>query len=168
MAILSSGLIDSMDQLFVQSLNEMRQFMGRDITIVNNTKINCPNCRLSYFEQESAGVYEPDDPYPSNVPGPIPFSGGFCPVCKNTGWYVIKNQEKIKALISWASPKDRYLMEGGLIEAWDVTVQVSTDDAEKIKNADEVYVDDVKVEFLNMRKEGLKRLAGASIQLRKV
>ncbi|MCD6317442.1 hypothetical protein J7M02_00040 [Candidatus Aerophobetes bacterium] len=168
MPILSSGLINSMDQLFVEALGEMREFMGRDVTIVNNTKINCPNCLLSYTEQESAGIYSPDDPYPSDVPGPIPFSGGFCPVCKNTGWYVIKNQENIKALISWASPGDRQYMEAGIIEPWDVSIQVSIDDADKVKNADEIYVDGQKVEFLNLRKEGLKTLAGATIELRKI
>lgn len=166
MPILSSGLIDSMDQLFVEALREMREFMGRDITIVTYNEINCPNCRWSEVEQESAGIYEPDESYPSGIPGPIPFSG-ICPVCGGKGKYVIEDQQNIKALISWASPRDRQYMEAGIIEPYDVSIQVSIDNADKVKNADEIYVDGQKVEFLNLRKEGLKTLAGATIELRK-
>jgi len=167
MPILSSGLINSMDQLFVEALGEMREFMGRNITIKNYDEINCPNCLYDNVNKESAGIYSPDNPYPSDiVPGPIPFSG-ICPICSGRGLYTIKTQENIKALISWASPRDRQYMEAGIIEPWDVSIQVSIDDADKVKNADEIYVDEQKVEFLNLRKEGLKTLAGATIELRK-
>jgi len=168
MPILSSGLISQVDSLFVQLLGEMCEYLGRNVTVVNYQEINCPNCSYDPINQESAGIYQPDDPYPENVPGPIPFSGGICPVCNGKGKYVTRQEQTIKALVNWATPRDRAAMSAGFVEPWDVSVQVSPSSAEVIRNADEIYVDDVRVQYLNMQKGGLKTIAGVTIELRKI
>lgn len=81
---LSTQTINTIKSTFTK----LRQDLGRTVSVVitgTNDLANCPNCLLDPVNNESAGVYSPDSPYPAGFAGPTSFVGN-CPVCDNRGY----------------------------------------------------------------------------------
>lgn len=111
-------------QIYREAIDSIREQLGRFFYIVlPDTTIDCPNCRFDPIKKKSSGIYEPADPYPPNVIGPIPFKG-ICPVCKGNGRITISpNPIKVKANIRWLRAEDREVYVFGINELADIEIR---------------------------------------------
>ena len=158
-----SDTISDMDSTYINTVNSLLNALGRDVIVNSSTEVDCPNCSFDNVTQTSTGIYSPDDPYPENIPGPIPFTG-VCPVCKGRGKYKTTTTSSIKCLIRWLSPRDRYYISAGMIEPFDVELKTTYDNWDILNNADNIKVDGVDTKIINMRRDGFKTVNSILVQ----
>lgn len=121
--------------IYKEAITSIKEQLGRFLYIMlPPITRDCPNCRYDPITGKGSGMYSPDDPYPIDVPGPMPFQG-LCPICRNEGrLQVASNPIKVKANIRWLSAEDRTVTIFGEEEFADV----------EIRNVPLRYEDDVE------------------------
>jgi hypothetical protein len=115
----------------------------------------------------STGMFRATSPYPTNIPGPIPFIGGICPVCNGTGQYTTEITKLIdKALIRWLKvDQKRYLIQG-LESDNDVRIKVDISHTADLIAARKVTIDGKDFEITTILPKGLQQLIYVTVFLK--
>jgi len=110
--------------LYKEAIDSVREQLGRYFYIIlPPVQINCPNCKYDPIHNVSTNIYEPDDPYPVGVPGPMPFQG-LCPICRGKGTIeTVANSKKIKGNITWLVGPKRNIQAWGVEELADIEIR---------------------------------------------
>lgn len=90
-----SGLI-SEDFLDFSTQAEDEMFRGLAVActlIYPPTRQQCPNCVQNPFSHHGGNVYKSG--------GPVPFTGGLCPICNGENFKVVENTESIQLQVAW-------------------------------------------------------------------
>ena len=137
----------------------IREDLGRYVTLhIPGPKVKCPNCIFDPVNRRSAGMFKADNPYPANMPGPTPFTGGICPVCNGTGQYTTETTKIVQALIRWLKvDQKKYLIQGLELEN-DFRIKCDIQYLNDFKSARYVVIDGTPAEVTTIVKKGLRDL----------
>lgn len=148
-----------------------------DTMVYNITVSNLPiyfcsgfmsaNCSYDPVKKISNGRYDPDDPYPSGISGPIDFvTAGLrhCPVCGGKGKLVtVANRRNILCLISALSPQEAEATPLGKNYRRNYELSASIDAEQYFKVADTVIIDGQACKVVAIIPAGIGDLTQVSI-----
>lgn len=162
--------------IYKEAISSLRKEIGRFIYAIQNTAItsqrDCPNCRFDTVTGKSSGEFEAEDPYPSDVVGPVNFRG-LCPVCRGEGKLGASDKPltksiKIKANVWWLEGRERRVAAFGEEEEADIWIRnVQLKYEGDIIKAKHFLVDGEKAYLLKRPvKEGLRDIIKISFYLK--
>lgn len=145
---------------FVQGI---REDLGRDVTLhLNGIKHRCPNCLFDPVNKRSTGMYSPQTPFlvtrdfnGNTVTGPIPFTGGICPVCNGTGNVTEEISKLVLCGIRYLKSEKKQYVQQGIITANDFRLNADIKYLNDFENCRVVEIDGTPADITVINKGGL-------------
>jgi len=152
---------DNVLRLYKDGMANMRETLGRKILVyLPGADRTCPNCSWDSVNQTSSGVFDPEYPYPADLPGPKAFRGR-CPICRGKGVLVdVPRSKRIKGLCYWLKGPEKEITVAG--KTYYVDIEASNVDIrfyDIVAQCEYCVIDSMKVylAFVPL-KEGLRDL----------
>lgn len=163
-----SNILVSEDQInqYKYFVSAIRSDLGRNVILhIPGDKRMCPNCLLDPVNRKSTGMYSPKTPFLATtdyhgnaISGPVPFTGGICPVCNGTGSTSTEITKIVQCGIrSLKSEKKQYLMQGVMLFN-DYRLNADIKYIKDFENARIIEVDGSPTEMTQINKGGLRDL----------
>src|SRR3990167_1592198 len=159
------------DKIYRDTVKQLRQDLGRKVRVyLPGSPRVCPNCLTTpkHLGQKSAGIYSPESPYPTGIPGPFPFTNGICQVCNGAGQYTQTIEKEILCHVRWLIPGSKEMtMMGDLLDAH-CRLQADIKHLHDfLRPPLKVKVDGIFLEVLRAYPRGLKKLAQVIVFLKR-
>lgn len=164
----SHFITDDHDKLYRDTVRKIREDIGRKVKVhIPGPRVKCPNCIWNSTDHKSSGAYGPTSPYPSDIPGPTPFSNGPCPVCRGSGQYTRTIIKEILCHVRWRIPGENEKTSIGELEGFECRLQADIKHMPDFRNSVKIEVDTFPMELGKLYPRGLKKLIQVLVFLKR-